>query len=421
MISLSYGRSGIVIDHPGNFAVFEPQNVPEIENPEEAVKHSLINPIGCNSLSEIVELKKPKKVCIVISDHTRAVPNKMILPAIIDRLKLCGMPDENIFILIGNGTHRKTTEKEKIELVGEEIIKRFRIYDHCAKDDSDLVRIENSDFFVNRKYFEADLKIVTGMIEPHFFAGFSGGRKGVCPGIAGMQTMKIFHGAEFLEHPDTKPGVIENNKCHAFATEFAKKAGVDFIVNVTINKKGEITGVFSGDLEKAFMHGVDFCRKTSTVFSDKKYKIVITTNGGYPLDRDFYQSSKGMVAVLDIVEEGGIIISASECCDGIGNEEFKKLLIELKDPDLFIKKIMQPGYFQDLQWGIQPFVHVLRKARIFLVSGLSHDDAELCKAIPFDNISDAIGAALKEFGENTEIAVIPDGPYTIVQLKRSYQ
>ncbi|MCX7705358.1 MAG: nickel-dependent lactate racemase, partial [bacterium] len=267
-------------------------------------------------------------------------------------------------------------------------------------------------------YFEADLKIVTGMIEPHFFAGFSGGRKGVCPGIAGMESIKIFHGAEFLEHPNTKPGILENNLCHIFATEFAKKAGVDFLVNVTINKNGEITGIFSGDLEKAFMKGVEFCKKTSTVFSKRKYKIVITTNGGYPLDRDFYQSVKGMVTALDIIEENGIIICASECCDGVGHENFKKLLSEFTTPEMFMKKITQPDYFHDLQWGIQPLVHVLKKARVFLVSGLTEEEAKLCKVVPFKEINQAIQTALKEYGKNTEIAVIPDGPYTIVQLKK---
>lgn len=415
MIELKYGRSGIFLDYPARFDVFESSDIEGIKKVEEKIKNSLEDPIGSFPLSEIVKTKKPQKVCIVISDHTRAVPNKIILPVIIDELKKCGLTEKNIFILIGNGTHRNTTEQEKIELAGKKIAENFPIYDHSAFDTSMIERIENTDFYVNKRYLESDLKIVTGMIEPHFFAGFSGGRKGVCPGIAGMETIKIFHGAEFLEHPNTKPGVLENNLCHIFATEFAKRAGVDFLVNVTINKKGQITGVFSGDIEKAFMKGVEFCKKTSTVLSRKRYKIVITTNGGYPLDRDFYQTVKGMVTALDIIEENGIIISVSECSDGLGNNDFVKLLSELKEPDDFIKKIMQPGYFHDLQWGVQPLVHVLKKARIFLVSSLSEKQAELCKAIPFKSVEKAIDAALDEFGKDTDIAVIPDGPYTIVQ------
>ncbi|MCM8759190.1 MAG: nickel-dependent lactate racemase [Candidatus Omnitrophica bacterium] len=418
MIELKYGRSGIKLDYPGNFRIFESINVPGLKNPTEKIRQSLKKPIGSLSLFEIVRKKKPKSVCIVISDHTRAVPNKVILPIIIDELKTYGIPDKNIFILIGNGTHRNTTEEEKIELVGREILEKFLIYDHCAMDESMIVRIPETDFYVNKRYYEADLKIVTGMIEPHFFAGFSGGRKGVCPGIAGMESIKIFHGAEFLEHPDTKPGTLEGNLCHIFATEFARKAGIDFLVNVTINKKGEITGVFSGDFEKAFERGVEFCKKASTTYANKKYPVVITTNGGYPLDRDFYQSTKGMVAALDLVEENGIIICVSECCDGVGNTSFKKLLSELKDPDGFIEMIMQPGYFHDLQWGIQPLIHVLKKARVFMVSKLSDDDAKICKVVPFKNINQAIENALEEFGKNTEIAVIPDGPYTIVKLKK---
>ncbi|MCM8821562.1 MAG: nickel-dependent lactate racemase [Candidatus Omnitrophica bacterium] len=418
MIKLKYGKSGIELNYPANFVVFEGNDISGIENPEEKIRWSLKNPVGCPPLSKIVRKKRIEKICIVISDHTRAVPNKIILPVIIETLKFAGIPDEKIFILIGNGTHRSTTEEEKIELAGKEIVERFPIYDHCSTDDSMIVRIENTDFYVNKRYLDADLKIVTGMIEPHFFAGFSGGRKGVCPGIAGYQSIKIFHGARFLEHPNTKPGILENNPCHIFATEFARKTGIDFLVNVTINKKGEITGIFSGDFEKAFMKGVEFCKSSTTVFSEKKYKIVITTNGGYPLDRDFYQSVKGMVTALEIVEEGGIIISAAECCDGVGSANFKKLLYGMQKTEDFMKMIMQPGYFHDLQWGVQPLVHVIDRARVFLVSTLSEKDASLCKVIPFKDIDQAIRAALDEYGKETEIAVIPDGPYTIVQLKK---
>jgi len=415
-IELKYGKNGILIEKTENMVVLENPDVRPVENVEQEISNSLKNPVGCFPLNELIRQKKPNNLCIVISDHTRAVPNKIILPVIIENLLSAGMNKKQIFILIGNGTHRPTTQQEKIELVGSNIFENFPIYDHSATDRSMLIRIDETDFYVNKRYFEADFKIVTGMIEPHFFAGFSGGRKGVCPGIAGMESIKIFHGAEFLEDINTKPGNLENNLCHIFATEFAKKAGVDFIVNVTINKRQEITGIFSGDLEKAFIKGVEFCEKTSTVFAKKKYPIVITTNGGYPLDRDFYQSTKGMVAAMEIVEDNGIIICASECCDGIGNENFVKLLSEMKSPDEFIKMIMQPGYFHDIQWGIQPLVHILKKARIFLVSSLSEQQARLCWTIPFHDINQAIEKAIETYGKNTEIAVIPDGPYTIVKL-----
>ncbi len=328
-----------------------------------------------------------------------------------------GVNEKSIFILIGNGTHRPTTNNEKLELAGKDILERFPVFDHSATDNSMLIHL-GENFYVNRRYLESDLKIITGMIEPHFFAGFSGGRKGVCPGIAGIESIKIFHGFEFLESPYTKPGNLENNPCHIFATEFAKRAGVDFIVNVTINKNKEITGVFSGELEKAFLAGVEFCRKTSTCYANRKYPIVITTNGGYPLDIDFYQSVKGMIAALEIIEDSGIIICVSECRDGVGSENFRKLLLEMKTPEQFMEKIKQPGCFLDVQWGVQPLVHILERARIFLISRLSKQDAELCRCVPFANIDQALSEAYNQYGENTEIAVIPDGPYTIVQMKK---
>ncbi|HOJ31015.1 MAG TPA: nickel-dependent lactate racemase [bacterium] len=417
-IKLRYGKKGLPLDFDGNITVFEGKNILPVEKPQEKISQCLKNPVGCKGLAEIVRDKKPGSVCIVISDHTRAVPNKIILPAIINELLLAEVPEKNIFILIGNGTHRPTTTQEKIELVGKEIFEKFPVYDHSATDTSMLVHFPGTDFYVNKRYVESDLKIVTGMIEPHFFAGFSGGRKGVCPGIAGMESIKIFHGAKFLEDEHTKPGILKNNLCHRFATEFAKKAGVDFLVNVTIDKEGSITGIFSGELESAFEKGVEFCRSMSTAYAEKKYPIVITTNGGYPLDRDFYQSVKGMVTALDIVEEGSIIISASECSDGVGNESFRKLLSELVSPDQFIQTIMQPGYFHDIQWGVQPLVHVLKKAQIYLVSSLPEQDAKLCKTTPFFDINQAIETALCRFGRYADIAVIPDGPYTIVELKK---
>ncbi|HOK79599.1 MAG TPA: nickel-dependent lactate racemase [bacterium] len=415
-ITLRYGKKGLLLDFDGNITVLEGKHVPQVLNPQKELSQCLKKPVGCKPLAEIVRDKKPSSVCIVISDHTRAVPNKIILPVIIDELRASGVSEKSIFILIGNGTHRATTKQEKIELVGKEIFEKFPVYDHSATDQSLLFHLPGTDFYVNKRYIESDLKIVTGMIEPHFFAGFSGGRKGVCPGIAGMESIKIFHGAKFLEDANTKPGVLKNNLCHQFATEFAKKAGVDFLVNVTIDKEGAITEIFAGELESAFEKGVEFCKRVSTAYAEKKYPIVITTNGGYPLDRDFYQSVKGMVTALDVVEEGGIIISASECSDGVGNEGFRKLLSELVSPDQFIQKIMQPGYFHDIQWGVQPLVHVLKKVQIYLISSLSEQDAKLCKVTPFSNINQAIETALCKFGKLTEIAVIPDGPYTIVEL-----
>lgn len=414
-ILLPYGKRFIEIKQQKNITVFEPHFAKPLKNPSEKIKQSLKKPYGCPCLAEIVKRRKPRSVCIVISDHTRAVPSKIILNEIIKELINSGINKKGIFILIGNGTHRPTTEMEKLELVGKEILKDFFVFDHKATDSSMLINLENTDFYVNKRYIEADLKIVTGMIEPHFFAGFSGGRKGVCPGIAGMESIKIFHGFKFLESPYTKPGNLQNNPCHIFATEFAKKAGVDFLVNVTINKNKEITGVFSGEIEKAFFKGVDFCKKTSTCYTEKKYPVVITTNGGYPLDIDFYQSVKGMVTALEIVENNGIIICVSECREGIGSKDFKRILLEMNTPEQFIKKIKQPGCFLDVQWGVQPLVHVLRKAKIFLVSGLSKKDAQLCRCIKFSSINQALLEAYRQHGKNVEVAVIPEGPYTLFE------
>ncbi|MFB3897933.1 MAG: nickel-dependent lactate racemase, partial [bacterium] len=301
---LSYGKEHLQVKVPAYSQVLTGKSVTPISQPLEAIQKSLSTPIGSLALSEIIQQKNPQSVCIVVSDHTRPVPNKLILPPILNELTAAGIIPQKITILLANGMHRETTAAEKLELVGQEILDTYRVVDHHSRDTTSLYNflIDGTPVSVSRLYYESELKIITGFIEPHFMAGFSGGRKAICPGISGIDTVQYFHSPKLLESPDASPGNLNQNPCHEFATAVAKRVGVDFMVNVTINRDKQITGIFSGDLEQAYAAGIKACEQQSLVQVKTPFDIVITTNGGYPLDRDLYQTVKGLVGALAIVK-----------------------------------------------------------------------------------------------------------------------
>jgi lactate racemase len=418
-VSLSFGKGHLQIKVPDHSQVLTGKNIIPLSQPQEAIQKSLTDPIGTPALSDIINQKKPKSVCIVVSDHTRPVPNKLILPPLLNELNRAGISSPGITILLANGMHRKTTLVEKGELVGQDILDTYRVIDHKSRDTNALYHftINNIPATVNRLYHESDLKIITGFIEPHFMAGFSGGRKAICPGISGFDTVKYFHSPKLLESPFASPGNLNQNPCHEFATAVAKKVGVDFMVNVTINCEKQITGIFSGDLEKAYAAGVNASKQQSLVKVENPFDIVITTNGGYPLDRDLYQTVKGLVGALEIVKEGGTILCATECCDGVGSTDFRQLLFEMQDPASFIRMISEPGYFQCDQWEVEELVKVLKKVQVQLyTTGLSVEEIKRSHLQPISSIETGIRRSLKRYGKNASIAIIPEGPYVLAKL-----
>jgi len=420
-VNLPYGKGYLKLVLPDGTEVFGGNEVKFIEHPEEAIKQALLKPTGSKPLAEIIRAKRRiKNVCIVVSDHTRAVPNKLILPPLLEAVEKEGIPSKLITILIASGVHRPTSRQEKIELMGEKIAGRYRVIDHNAKGPEGLVglRYKGKKFYVNRLYAEADLKILTGLIEPHFMAGFSGGRKAVCPGIAGIETIKIFHGPAFLESPFAGAGTLYRNPCHRFALEMVEAAGADFILNVTLNKEKKVTGVFGGDVKKAHSEGIKHCRKESLFYARKPFKAVITSNGGYPLDRDLYQTVKGLVSAADIVAEGGEIICFSECVDGIGSENFRSLLFGMGSPDEFLRRISRPDFFVPDQWEVEELIKALKKAKIKIYSsGLKYEEIKKAHMVPLKEIDSSIRELLKKYGGSSSIAVIPDGPYTMVKIE----
>ena len=419
-INLDYGNSRLEVDISDNnlLYIIENRSDEALPYPKEKLIESLKRPIGTLPLEE--KIKDKSKVCIVISDITRAVPTKLILETLLPELLSYGVNKDSITILIGTGLHRPNEGEELVRLVGKDIAENYNIVNHNAKDRENCRQIGETKvgtpIILNKVFLDSDFKILTGLIEPHFMAGFSGGRKAICPGISYIDMFKHFHGPKILESPNASNAILFGNPFHEESTEIAKKARVDFIVNVTINKKKEITGVFSGDLENAFLAGAKFCLKANTYIISKEADIVITSGGGFPLDINLYQAVKGMVGALPSVKKGGMIIIASHCREGVGSREFLELLTSEKDLDKFIRKIYESNYFKIDQWELEEIAKVRRKAEIYLysefISGDKYDiPAGTLKIV--ESVKEAISIGLKKYGKDAKITVIPQGPYVI--------
>jgi len=421
---LDYGNEKLKVEIPDKnlLHAISSKHFKAIADPQSAILKGLRGPIGSVPLSE--KIKGKKNVCIVISDSTRAVPTRLILEVLLAEIESCGVKKEEITILVATGLHRPNLGKELEVLVGEKIAGAYRIINHNARDRESCVHIgqtgRGTPIIINKNFVEADFKILTGLIEPHFMAGFSGGRKAVCPGISYMDMFKHFHGPEILESPKAAFGVLEGNPFHEESTEIAKKAGVDFIINVTINKGKEVTGVFCGDLKEAFYKGAGFCLDASICEIEKEADIVVTSGGGLPIDATLYQVVKGMVGAIPAVKQGGIIVCAAECTEEIGSREFVEIIAGEDDVDKFMEKINRKDYFRLEQWEFEELVKAVRRADIYLYSGCLLDGAHkiphsILKLIR--SVEEGIRIGLEKFGENATISVISEGPYVIPVIK----
>jgi len=422
-IEMAYGKKGLSIDVPEKncVKVLRMSNMPALDDPTTETENKLLSPTGSKPLSEIAKGKS--SACVVISDITRPVPNAVILPPILETIEAAGIPRDAITILNGTGIHRPNEGDELIELLGPDIPKKYRIVNHMGRDlDSHAFLGETPVFkapvYVDKSYTEADLKIVTGLIEPHLMAGFSGGRKGIMPGICAFDTVKVLHGFEAMGHPNSIEGAISGNPVHDEILHVAKLVGVDFMVNVTLNEKRGITGVFAGDIEAAHDEGVAFMRTQCGDSVDEAVDVVITSAAGHPLDLTFYQAVKGMTAAQWVLKEGGVLIIAGKLAEGIGSPEFTKLMLETDTLDEFLTAAEKPENLILDQWQFQKFTQVLSKHEVWLYSdGIDRETQSKLFVTPLDSIEDGIEKALARFGEDARIAVVPEGPYVLAQCK----
>lgn len=420
IIELEYGddKLKVEIDEKNLLQIITSKPLKALENPHESLIRNMRNPIG--SLPIPAKVKGKKRICIVISDNTRAVPTKLILEALLAELAKSGIPNESIIILVATGLHRPNLGGELVKLVGSDILDHYNIVNHYARDRESCQLLGKTNrgtpIIIDKIFAESDFKILTGLIEPHFMAGFSGGRKAVCPGISYEEMFRHFHGPDILESPKAAFGILEGNPFHEESTEIAKKSGVDFIVNVTINKNKEVTGVFCGDLEEAFYAGAKFCMDASSCQIKQEADIVLTTGGGLPLDATLYQTVKGMVGAMPAVKKGGMIITASECNEKIGSPEFVEIIEQEADHDEFMNKIKGKDYFKIDQWEFEELIKARKKAELYLYSSCilaSNYKIPSSTLKVVNSVEEAIKIGLNKYGQNAKISVIPEGPYTI--------
>lgn len=418
-IAFPYGKEKLSFTFGDELcAVLEPsinEYAPEADG-AELVRHAMAAPIGSQRLSELAKGKK--KVVIIASDHTRPVPSKLIIPPMLAEIR-AGSPDAEITILIATGCHRGTTKDELVAKFGEEIVKNEKIHIHDCDDRDMLVNIgtlpSGGQCEINRLAYEADLLVSEGFIEPHFFAGFSGGRKSVLPGVAGRKTVLANHCSEFIDHPRARTGILEGNPIHGDMLGAAKKAKLAYIVNVVLDSEKNVIYAVAGEPEAAHKQGTDFLFSlcgAKAVESD----IVITTNGGYPLDQNVYQAVKGMTAAEATVKKGGVIIMLARSGDGIGGDHFYHQLADEPDIDKTMREFLSRGRDETVpdQWQTQILLRILGHASVIYVSEMPDDVVEKMHMIPAHSLAEAIEKAKGMVGEGAKIAAIPDGVSVMV-------
>jgi len=421
-VKLAYGREGLWVDLPDrNVTVVEPRFVEGLPDEEAAIIQALRHPLGSPPLRELV--RPEDTVAILFSDITRPTPNDRLLPPLL--AELSHVPREQVVLINATGMHRHNTEEELRGMLGDNIVdgvdsvSGYRIVQHDAHDQNNLVNLGRTRFgheiLVNRTYAEATVKVLTGFIEPHFFAGFSGGPKAVLPGVAGARLVLENHGAAMLDDPGATWGITDGNPVWEEMLEVALKTAPTFLLNVTLNRKRAITGVYAGNLQAAHQVGTAAVRQTAMVAVDVPFDVVITSNSGYPLDLNLYQAVKGMSAAAQVVREGGSIIVAAECWDGVPDHgEYKNILQMADTVQGLLEVIRQPGFLMMDQWEAQIQAQIQRQADVYVKSSyLSDDEIRGALLRPCHRIEETLAELLARYGPEARICVLPEGPQTI--------
>jgi nickel-dependent lactate racemase len=420
-IRLAYGKQGLLINLPDQYhlTVIEPVFVPGLPDPSAGLRQALQSPRGAIPLRDFVS--PADRVGIVFSDITRPTPHQLILPGVL--AELSHVTSSQITLFNALGTHRPNTDAELRGMLGDELVDGYRIVQNDAFDPSTQTGLGRSTFgheiWVNRELFECDVKILTGFIEPHFFAGFSGGGKAIMPGMGGQRTVLGNHDAVMLANPKATWGITHGNPIWEEVHQVAGKIGKTFLVNVTLNKHKQITGVFAGKLGEAHAAGCAFVKSTAMVPVPQPFDVAITTNSGYPLDLNLYQAVKGMSAAAQIVKPGGTIIVAAECWDGIPEHGlYGKLLRQAKDPQDLLDTICSPGFSEQDQWQAQLQAQIQLKSDVFVYSDhLTDDQIRSALLKPCRSIEKTVAELLENYGPSASICVLPEGPQTILYVQ----
>ena len=419
LVDLAYGRDGLTVDLPDDrTTVIEPVYVPGVPDQEGALLSAIRNPIGTPPLRQLVQ--SDQTVAISVCDVTRPMPSATVLPVLLRDLS--HVPDEQIVVLVATGTHRSNTADELMRMLGRHVTENYRVENHSAFDEAGLVRVgETPDgipIWLNRNWVESDVRITTGFAEPHFFAGFSGGPKMVAPGLAGLETVMRLHSAPLIGHPKSTWGVIEGNPIHDAIRQIARQTGVDFSVDVTINREHKITSAYAGELFAVHKAACDVARRASMRAVNGPFDIVVTTNSGYPLDLNLYQGVKGMSAAAQVVRDGGAIICAAECSDGVPEHgEYRQILSESGSPTELSRTIRSSDYSRHDQWQVQIQAEIQLRADVYLKSSyLTEEQVRAAHLEPIEDIESTVSELVRRNGGSTRICVLPQGPQTIPYL-----
>jgi lactate racemase len=419
-IDLLFGRGKLAVDFPDHVQVVTVRKraMAEATDPAGDLKKSFQAPTAASPLRELARTRKT--ACILICDITRPVPHGLLLPLLVEELVAGGMAKENILILVATGLHRPNTGEELREVIGSEaVFKSVRIENHFGRDrkaHADLGRTPSGiPMLIDRRFVAADLRITVGLVEPHFMAGYSGGRKLVAPGVAHCDTIFRLHAGGILDHPNAANCVIDGNPLHREQLHIVRALGEVYALNVVIDEERRIGFVNFGEVEASHLAAVAFMRQYAEVSVPRRFKTVVTTSAGYPLDKTYYQTIKGMVGVLDILAPGGTIVIASECSEGMGSSEFveaQRRLCRL-GPDAFMAEIMTRNLARVDEWQTQMLIKALRKASVQLyTTGLKPSDLMDVFVEPVASIEKAVLESTKAH-QDSQVAVVPEGPYVI--------
>ena len=420
-VTLAYGKNGLALNLPENWrvTVVEPKFVPAVSNPTAALRQALQSPINSAPLADLV--KPTDRVGIVFNDITRPTPDHLMIPALLAELE--HVPRQNVTLFNALGTHRPNTEAELRGMLGEKVVDTCQIVQNNAFDPATQVNLGRTsrghDIWLNQELMDCQVKILTGFIEPHFFAGFSGAGKAFMPGMAGERTILGNHDAHMIADPNATWGITWGNPIWEEIREVALKAGPTFLLNVTLNKDKQITGVFAGDMDAAHAAGCAFVKETAMVGVAQPFDIVVTTNSGYPLDLNLYQAVKGMSAAAQVVRAGGAIIVAADCWDGIPDHGlYGQLLQAASSPQELLQTICSPGFLRQDQWQAQIQAQIQLKADVYVRTD-NLTDQQISSALlrPSHSIEDTIGRLLARYGRQARICVLPEGPQTIPYVK----
>jgi nickel-dependent lactate racemase len=429
-VELLYGRDGAELQLPSDAVVLSGKDPPAVANPDQAVASALADPIGAPPLTELVRQRRPQTVAITVSDITRPVPNRQFLPAMLDALAEAGVSDEQISIIIGTGMHRPSTPEERDFILGREVLERLEVIDHSADRPETLTKVsDDPPVSVCTRFAEADFRIVTGYIEPHFMAGFSGGRKGVFPALVDLASIQRFHGFDTLAAPLADNGILDGNPCHEIALEIAQTVGVDFLFNVAITREREIAGIYCGDLVEAHRTGCEEVADWTTAEVPGPFGLVVTCGGGYPLDQTFYQTVKGMCTALPALGPDTTLLQLSGCGEGIGSRAYTELMLAWgSDWRGFLEHIEANRHQTELdQWELQVQCRVLDRIgseRLwFATDGIPAELQGRLGLTPLLGDDDAIRRAQRAIDaylsdhRGARVAVIPEGPYTMLLVR----